>query len=318
MSIRYPETVVVLVTAHGQALYKNDGTTGELVNFRVPDGMSMTILNAVPLGVCNLFGAEQSDQFAQRLIQQSKTDPRLNTDRVAFINSLIPQLKEFATKNIDEYIKPTYSSLNIHDKDTKVDPDELIDINYNRQFDNNFSILSKNSGDEVMNKKYSRNNLSEKNTSVWDFKISVLNARSYPDLMQEITTRTTSKTKTLDSIVSLSEIVNYLQGKGVKNIVFLDLSCSPVTIIKSKQPTNLNDIDTDSDDEIEEMDPRGTRQVRRAQIKKQKLEEEANQKAGRIQNKKQTQRKRRSQTKKHSQRRRRTRTKRKRRSVNKV
>jgi hypothetical protein len=71
--INYPETAVVLVTTHG-SIKVQQSTTLEDLSFHVPDNMSMTILNAVPPGVCNFLESKDTDDFAKNLIQKITED----------------------------------------------------------------------------------------------------------------------------------------------------------------------------------------------------------------------------------------------------
>ena len=199
---KYPETAVVLVTSHGD-LYVNSETIEEHY-FNVPDNMSMTILNAVPPGVCNFLESTAANDFAKNLIQKIKEDENgshlLETNPPAFVKSLINLLKEYDKTMKKETI---YPNLSIKDEEHDIDEEEYI-----HHDDKSYNIYSFNSGDEVTNKEYSRNNLTEKNKGDWDFKINVMNFTGYPELIEIIKGRSNQD---IYSKVYLEEIVNFLQ-----------------------------------------------------------------------------------------------------------
>jgi len=258
---KYPETVVVLVTSHGKIKVKS--TTFEDYSFHIPDNMSMTILNAVAPGICNFIEPEDSDDFAKKLIQKIKEDENglqlLENNPPAFINSLINILKEYDMKLKKEKI---YHNLSIKDEEHDIDEEEYI-----HHDDKSYNISSFVSGDEVTNKEYSRNNLTEKNKGDWDFKINVMNVTGFPELIEILKGRSYQD---VYSNVYLEEIVNYLQQQGVKHIVLFDLTCSPfVSVPQSKQEGLMdNDDDKESDKKKNIEDQKFVRKIRRDSILK--------------------------------------------------
>jgi hypothetical protein len=263
---KYPETVVVLVTSHGKIKVKS--TTFEDYSFHIPDNISMTILNAVAPGICNFIEPEDSDDFAKKLIQKIKEDETgshvLETNPPAFVKSLINLLKEYDKTVKKETI---YHNLSIKDEERDIDEEEYI-----HHDDKSYNIYSFNSGDEVTNKEYSRNNLTEKNKGDWDFKINVMNVTGFPELIEIIKGRSNQD---IDSKVYLEEIVNFLQQQGVKNIVLFDLTCSPFVSVPQSKQEGLMDIDDDNESDHEESDheeniedQRFVRRLRRDRISK--------------------------------------------------
>ena len=87
-----------------------------------------------------------------------------------------------------------------------------------------------------------------------------MNATGFPELIEILKGRSSQNENTY---VSLEEIVNYLQKQGVKQIIFLDLSCSSFISMTPPKEDNLIDIDDDSDEEENIKDQRLTRRIRR-------------------------------------------------------
>ena len=257
---KYPEIAVVLVTSHGTI--KVNPTTHEPYTFRVPDNMSMTILNAAAPGVCNMLHSYDADDFSMKTIKSLKNDDiaeLLESDPTAFVDSLIDTLKKYdiAVK------KDIYSN----QKNTRDDPPDEDEKQYIYHYDKGYKIHSYESGSLVINKEYSRNNLTEQNDGIWNFKIIVLNKTGFPDIIREVNGRSV---RDKDTYITLQTIVDYLKDDKVKHVVFLDLSCS--SFIKAPPPNkSLNEIDDDDDDDSEEhiSDERTIRDIRRNIIKKE-------------------------------------------------
>ena len=76
--------------------------------------------------------------------------------------------------------------------------------------------------------------------ATYDYKINALNLPGQPDLIQLI--RELRPKKNQDQDVTLSEVVLFLYGKGVKNIMLFDFSCSKfLTIGRSTEiPPTVN------------------------------------------------------------------------------
>lgn len=262
---KYPEIAVVLVTSHGTI--KVNPTTHEPYTFRVPDNMSMTMLNAAAPGVCNMLHSYDADDFSMKMIKSLKKDEiaeLLESEPTAFVDSLIDTLKKYdvAVK------KDIYSNQKIIDDE----PPDVDEEQYIYHYDKAYKIRSYGTGSSVINKEFSRNNLTEQNDGIWNFKIIVLNKTGFPDIIREVNGRSIKDNNTY---ISLETIVNYLKDDKVKHVVFLDLSCS--SFVKSPPPQqpqpqppskSLKDID-DDDDEEHISDPRTIRVIRRNIIKKE-------------------------------------------------
>jgi len=284
----YPETAVILITCHGKMKVK--ATNFEHYSFHVPDNMSLTILNAVAPGICNFLESKDANDFATKLIKKIKEDEEgvhlLESDPSAFVNSLINTLKEYDKNMKNDVI---YHNLRLKNVERDIDEEEYI-----HHDDKSYNIFSFASGDEVTNKEYSRNNSTEKNKGEWDFKINVMNAIGFPELIEIITGRSNQDE---DVIVNLEEIVNYLKEQGVKNIVFFDLTCSPFVSVSESKKSSLMDIeDSEDDNDNDEENIENQRIVRR--IRREHISKTMSKKAGGKKTKKQKQSRKRKQSRK--------------------
>ena len=254
----YPEIAVVSVTSHGTI--KINPENDEPYTFQMPNEMSMTLLNSVAPGVCNFLQSYDADDFSNKLLKKLKDQEDvqlLQNNPVAFVNSLVDILKIYDI----EMKKELYSNMKI--KDEEQDPDEEQFIFHD---DKSYNIHSYKAGDNIINKEYSRNNRSEQNDGIWNFKINILNKIGFPDIIREIRGRSGRDDY---SYITLQDIVNYLERNEVKHVIFLDLSCSSFV---TAPPPNivLGDIDDDFEEEIIE-NPRKIRSIRRDILRKDKL-----------------------------------------------
>jgi len=254
----------------------------------MPDNTSMTLLNAVAPGVCNFLKADDADKFAKNIIDKIKdVEGRqlLQNDQASFVNSLIDALKIYDI----EMKKDITFNLSLKDEERDVDEEEYI-----HHDDKSYKIKQFSTGDNVINKEYSRNNYTEKNDSDWNFKINVMNATGFPELIEILKGRTTQNDNTY---VTLEEIVNYLQKQGVKHIILLDLSCSSFISMPPPKEESLMDIDDDDGDDVDGEETitnkRLIRNIRRDTMKKGGKRKQSRKKQKLTKKRRQTRRKRR-------------------------
>lgn len=259
----YPNIAIVLVTSHGTV--KINANTQQPYTFNIPENVSVTLLNAVTPGVCNFWDTDDTNDFTEKLLKKLKNKEEvqiLEENPNAFINSLIEILKGYDIKMLKDLYKKQKTK---HDE---YDPDEAQFIyHYNKSY----VLHSYKQGDTLINKEYSRNNRTEQNESAWNFKILLMNKLGIPDVIREIRGRNNQDES---SYVSFEEIVNYLKNDGVKNIIFLDLSCSNfVETTSTTHQSRLADIDDDEDEENNDSgdenieNPRKIRSIRRNILK---------------------------------------------------
>jgi len=256
----YPDVAIILVTSHGTV--KINPNTQQPYTFTIPENTSITLLNAVTPGVCNFWDTDDTNDFAKKLLIKLKNKEEIKILREnpnVFINSLVEILKGYDVKMINDLYKKQKN------KDNEYDPDEEQFIYHHNK---SYVLRSYKQGDNLINKEFSRNNRTEQNESVWNFKILVMNKLGVPDVIREIHGRNNQDE---NSYVTFEEIVNYLKNDGVENIIFLDLSCSNFVETTSGPQSRLGDIDDDEennetgDENIE--NPRKIRSIRRNILK---------------------------------------------------
>jgi len=212
----YPETVLLAVTSHGVTKYNND--TKSVIRFNVPSDMKIIKLSAVAPGVCNLTESENLDKTIEDIVKKINKPIEFNKllrDPVRYLEEITVLIKS----NEEDTITETINDKNL-DFDIKIRDD------YVHHRNKSYTIVEYNSNDQIINKEFIRNNRNELNRGAWDFQISALNASEVgkPDLFNEITQRRTYRDT--DTTITLEQIVNFLKGKEVKQIIIIDLSCA--------------------------------------------------------------------------------------------
>jgi hypothetical protein len=260
-TIQYPETVVIIVTTHGEIRLDD---TGKPKTFILPEGMKLTKLSAVVPGVCNYMTSDESDDYVETIISWLK---RLDQKKIT-INGAQQNLvttmagvfqKEDSTRtlpdvekdlrekkrqrnqiNKPQQLENENNDENISESDEYEDQDDdeedikhsenyvyHSDVQYpsstyeNERYKTR-SVVKKPINNTVINKTYIRKNATEQFESPWDFKISVLNVIGYPDLLVEMVGRHYIE----ESEVTLKQITQYLYNRGVREIILVDFSCS--------------------------------------------------------------------------------------------
>ena len=252
----YPKTVIITVTTHGEIPLDEKG---QPIKFVLPEGMSLTKISAVVPGVCNFLATEDAEHYVNTLIDwlKKKDESKFVEEKSKVSKNIVDFLKkeDMETFNqIDEDVREKKRKLkmrssNYNDNDYNNDDDYNDDEEYSEEdsddikddeeylnqwnksyqvthFTNPFKRTRQDSlrptRKELINKMYLRNNESEQFQQPWDFAITVLNVRGYPDLVREMTGRTHQD----DSMITLEEITDFLNSKGVANIFLIDFSCS--------------------------------------------------------------------------------------------
>jgi hypothetical protein len=208
----YPKTVIVVVTCHG--VIAIDKSENEPKLFRIPNNMKIIKMSAVTPGICNLTLDEDVDKFIE-IILDKKHKKEMKTG-IKKPETYAKTLGELYKSIEEETVKGIYTA----------SPDSNTDIRntYIHHRDKSYKIITYNRKHPYMiNKEYIRNNKREQNSSAWDYGIFCLNVEGKPDLITKLKGRSYSDKNTN---VYLEEIISYLHGKGVKEVVLIDLSCS--------------------------------------------------------------------------------------------
>jgi len=227
--IKFPETVVLSITLHGQMSVKN-GAVGE---FTVPEGMRIIKVSAVAPGVCNVT-TEEGITIANASIRKVFGNPKLKyKEKESKLTPLVQSLKKIESDTI-----PTIRS----QLKKEEDPDMR---NMLRYTDKGFKVVHYESGKPIINKEFGRSD-GEGMQNVEDYKIIAINAVGQPDLHSLIVSERSGATMTRSStksegefLLRLSTIVTFLRGKGVKNILLFDFSCSEMTESSERDVRNI-------------------------------------------------------------------------------
>ena len=255
----YPNIAIVLVTSHGTIKVTeephdvNTLPIYKIPTFKVPSDMSVTLLNAVAPGVCNFWESSDTTDFSNKLMEKLK-----NKEEIEILknnpNAFIESLKEIL-KNYDKTMTNTLEN-NIKQKDYE---DKSDTQRYIYHEDRSYYTNTYGPNNLLINKYYSRNNQTERSDSRWNFKVLVINKSRQPDIIQEIHGRNYDD---INVYISFEDIINYLKQDNVKNVIFLDLSCSNFVIKPLLNKNMLGTIDDSDDDEYDAEDDRQIRHLR--------------------------------------------------------
>ena len=215
-----PKTLVIGVFLHGEHHLNNDGKINTGI---VPDGIRVTVINAVAPGVPNLSKLEEYENMARQISTRIKG--RKNYDKLTNtqINNLTENLRDLLvkenenqTKDIIKEHQHLYSRNNINPTFQQ----------FAYQTGNAFKIKTYESNDTIPNKlfiKFSEGEIVNTDNIPENYfnNIILYNLEGEPDLF-----------KVLESIgldithITLGQILDFLVNLGVENVIMVDLSCS--------------------------------------------------------------------------------------------
>jgi hypothetical protein len=220
MASKYPETMIVVVTAHGEIRVEPqpDGTLAPAL-LTIPDNMNLTRINAVAPGICNYSDAK----FADTVISEIKKiyEPVLRKQSPKKIQDLSDQItlkvKEITKADLERvYVKGT------------ADEQEIQYLqNFNHHVDKICTKSLHRGCSQALNKIYN----TEVESTTSDDKILLLNAPGGE--INVLSKKFFAKNGTVDIegpyAIDLANLLKYLRKRGVINIILIDLSCSVFT-----------------------------------------------------------------------------------------
>ena len=208
----YPKIVVIAITCHGTIVINNE--TNEAETFNIPNKMKIIKLSAVTPGVCNFTVDDDVDKFIKTILDKEhrkRMDKQIKTPNT-YVKTLANLYQNIEKETLIETIKAS------------TDSNESIRKEYIHNLDKRYKIVNYNKKHpKMVNKLYTRNSKTEQNVSEWDFGIFALNVLGKPDLITLLKGRSYADNNVS---VNLEEIIYYLKGKGVEQIILLDMSCS--------------------------------------------------------------------------------------------
>jgi hypothetical protein len=242
--------IILALTTHGKINFFDKGTKGSPtiptyvpVTFTVPEGMTITRLSIVYPGVANFVGPENIRIFNQQIKTMNNS-----------FNKQMPVSPEQTLKNVVEMAKglKKLDSTNFEHFDTDdyigddgTDQDAL---NYYYSQDKNYQIRQFTGGQLMINKFHNRLNKDRDESSIGDWSIQMLNVEldRYTDIDTKKTTRSApdlltkmrgmaANTRNRDIETTTEEYINFLNNKGVKNVILIDFTCSVFDLFDNKQ-----------------------------------------------------------------------------------
>ena len=225
----YPERVILANLSHGSITVKKDGNEKTFV---MPEGISVKrAWTSVP-GVCNFIDPETNAYFV-RTIQSYKrrfeTMPFENIDHEFKV--LLDVFKKYDKKDTLEGLQKmlknretlTAEALGFENEEEKTSYLEEAK-KYTDTYDNFFQISTYLPGERVIDKLYTRTNTEAVNTPSGRKWVTLL-VNVEPGSLDLLTLmRPQTRGGTLD--IYLSQIIDFLKDKGVKEVILFDNSCS--------------------------------------------------------------------------------------------
>ena len=204
MNSVYPETLVVVITSHGQIQVETtfDGKQ-EPDLFAIPYGMTLTRINAVTPGVCNYLSAKTAQIVVERVKEMTAKFDLTRGIPANLVTFLAKEFKQLTTVDRQKIRTKGYGAQDVSDV-------QAFDVHYDKAYKN----ITHNGYAFALNKTYSVEELSEN----YDDRIFFLNT---PQGDIDFFTVLKPPYKT-----DLKSIVHYLKDHGVKNVLLVDLSCS--------------------------------------------------------------------------------------------
>ena len=227
--IVYPERVILANLSHGSITVKKDGNEKTFV---MPAEISVKrAWSSVP-GVCNFVDPETNAYFV-RTIQSSKgrleTIPFENVD-----NEFKVLLNTFKKYDREDTVEPLKSI--VKNKDTIVAKEIGVETEeektdylteakkYVDTYDSFFQLSTYLPGERVIDKLYTRTNTEAANTPSERSWVTLL-VNVEPGSL-DLLTLMRPQTRGGEINIYLSEIINFLKDKGVKEVILFDNSCS--------------------------------------------------------------------------------------------
>jgi hypothetical protein len=243
--IVFPKRVILANFSHGSISLEKDGTEK---TFTMPAGMSVKRGNASVPGVCNFISGDANAYFARTINSYKhklETMPFANVDMEFKV--ILDIFKKYDRENTIAEFKPmlqkraTVSAEEIGVETEEEKSDYLREAKkYVDTYDSFFRMATYLPGERVIDKLFTRTNIEAVNlpSSVeWVcLIINLENIRGPP--YQDLFTLMNVQTRGGILNISLSEIIEFLQPKGVEEIIIFDNSCSVFLDEDAEQPSD--------------------------------------------------------------------------------
>ena len=220
-SPQWEKTIILSITTHGGIIQESPE---DIRVFTVPEGMTIKRALISTPGECNLLYSQEARRYLN-FISNNKNKLTSNIESIQneTIQKIVDFIKNDSLKGSIQYAKEKEKELEQTSKKMKLNTEDEEILNTYTRFLNNinkgFNINYFDSGTQILNKLYTRYNV-EKTKNDWS--IQVMNIRGMPDLLSFIRLQT----RRGESVITLEEIINFLNYKGVENVIIFDFSCS--------------------------------------------------------------------------------------------
>ena len=214
-----PNTLIIGVFLHGE-LHLTDN--GDLDNETVPDGMNVTIINAVAPGVPNISTLEDYENIASQISKTVKERKNYGILTNSQINIIAENLRDMLVKENKVQSNDILKEHQHLYSKNKVRP---VLQKFVHQYGNSFKIKTYEANDKIPNKLFIKFNEGEvinpDNIPENYFNNIVLYNLEELDLFKMLE----SAGLYIDQI-TLGEMLEFLVNLGFQNLIMVDLSCS--------------------------------------------------------------------------------------------
>lgn len=202
-----PDPLVLMISTHGIVPTQGE----EVLKFQVPEGMTITIVNAVRGGICNY------------------ANPEFINEAARIITAYVDSKGATTVKEVAAELKAASSRLIL------LPQPDLQTKQFVQSWDRSYQIHHYTSGEAVPNKYYGRSPF-EMTGQAFDFRMTMVNVAGQPDYMQMLqtgtlgpVTRGISKAIAEAPPLTLANIVRDLKS-DVKNLIIFDFACEVLDI----------------------------------------------------------------------------------------
>ena len=226
-----PKTAVLVITTHG-GINVEFTSTGSLqpVKIDVPDGMDIVLMEAAVCGVVNVVSPINVVSYTKTIRDAINTSEFNENTTVSDMMSIAKRVK-VEIMQIDN--QPADVAREISSKNTNFseDPQTIDYHHHNNKFYNIY-------GDKnIVDKRFSRANKLTKLGSR-DLKVNILGALN-EDLMDtlnpHISSLRNSSKRSVNNILYMHDIIEELEGRGIKKVLIFDFTCSVIENTVSKR-----------------------------------------------------------------------------------
>ena len=234
---KFPETVIVSVNIHGG--YDVNAGGDDLTYFKLPKGVSLRTITAVPAGVCYFPGGKNTG--IPHYIAEHKDDHNALFDKTQYhpyqdhLDYVVKHIANFARTEDKSYVDQ-FAKHYVHKKRKAVAAiydKEMADFSLYHS-DKMYHVDKYLEGDEVPNKGFQvqYKDIFMRKSRKYDSEINVLNMTNAPNLLDTSFFNLKQDPVILahgikfGSNIELEDVITYLTKYGAKDIILIDFSCS--------------------------------------------------------------------------------------------